>query len=279
MLITYIVGSAGTWLQTYLMAGVAQYAVRDMRTDLFGRLQSLPVRFFDQHTHGDLMSRLTNDVENIANVLASSFSQLVSSVLSLVGVVIFMFMLNRALAVISLVVMPLTFLLTRAIAKRTRAGLPRNPADAGQLNGIIEETVTGERTVKAFVREQTTVEQFSQVNRQLQKVVAAGAHLRRLDGTADEHGQQPGPGDRGLLGRLAGGAGAGDGRRSGRLRQLLRAAELAAQPDRPAVQLDPVGAGRRRAGLRADGCRCPKRTRQMPSRWSTCTGDVTFEKV
>jgi ATP-binding cassette subfamily B multidrug efflux pump len=75
MALTYIVGAAGTWLQTYLMAGLAQRSVRYIRTDLFARLQSLPVKYFDQHAHGDLMSRLTNDVENIANILAGSFSQ------------------------------------------------------------------------------------------------------------------------------------------------------------------------------------------------------------
>jgi ATP-binding cassette, subfamily B, multidrug efflux pump len=164
-----VVASAGTWLQTYLMAGVAQFAVRDLRTDLFARMQTLPVRYFDQHPHGDLMSRLTNDVENISNILATSFSQLVSSLLSLVGVVVFMFVLNVPLAIVSLIVMPLTFLLTRAIAKRTRQGFRETQKNLGELNGIIEETITGERTVKAFVREKTTVEDFSLVNRRLQK--------------------------------------------------------------------------------------------------------------
>lgn len=170
MLITYILGAAGTWLQTYLMAGVAQYAVRDMRSELFDRLQNLPVHFHDQHPHGDLMSRLTNDMENIANVLAVGFSQLVASILNLAGIVIFMFILNPPLALISLIVMPITYSLTRAIAKRTRIGFRETQQALGSLNGIIEETVTGARTVKAFAREKITVEQFSKVNRQLQKV-------------------------------------------------------------------------------------------------------------
>lgn len=168
--LTYVIGAAGTWLQSYLMAGMAQYAVRDIRTDLFARLQTLPVRYFDQRPHGEIMSRLTNDVENISNILASSFSQLISSVLNLVGIVIFMFILNVPLAVISLVVMPVTFFLTRFIARHTRQGFRQTQQALGTLNGIIEETITGERTVKAFVREKTTVEEFSQVNRQLQKV-------------------------------------------------------------------------------------------------------------
>jgi ATP-binding cassette subfamily B protein len=170
MILTYIVAAAGTWLQTYLMAGVAQRVVRDLRTDLFARLQNLPLRFFDQRAHGDLMSRLTNDVENISNILASSFSQLLSSIFGLVGVIIIMFILNVKLAIVSMVVMPLTYLLTRAIAKRTRQGFRETQQTLGALNGIIEETITGLREVKAFVRADTTIEQFSEVNRHLREV-------------------------------------------------------------------------------------------------------------
>jgi len=169
MLLTFILASAGTWLQTWLLVGVAQIAVRDIRKDLFARMQELPVRFFDQHPHGDLMSRLTNDVENINNILATGFSQLLSSLLSLVGVVVFMFMLNIPLAIISLLVMPLTFVLTRAISGRTRQGFRDTQKSLGELNGIIEETITGQRTVKAFVREEVTIGEFSKVNRTLQK--------------------------------------------------------------------------------------------------------------
>jgi ATP-binding cassette, subfamily B, multidrug efflux pump len=170
MILTYIVAAAGTWLQSYWMAGVAQRVVRDLRTDLFARLQTLPLRFFDQHPHGDLMSRLTNDVENISNILTSSFSQLLSSIFGLVGVVIIMFVLNVPLAIVSLVVMPLTYVLTRAIARRTRQGFRETQQTLGALNGIIEETITGQRVVKAFVRQDATIEQFSGINRSLQRV-------------------------------------------------------------------------------------------------------------
>jgi ATP-binding cassette subfamily B multidrug efflux pump len=170
MIVTYIVASAGTWLQTYLMVGVSQRVVRDLRTDLFARMQALPLRFFDQRAHGDLMSRQTNDMDNISNILATSFSQLLASVLGLVGVLFFMFMLNPTLAVINLVIMPLTYILTRAVAKRTRIGFRETQQALGTLNGIIEETITGARTVKAFVREKTTIEKFSEVNRTLRKV-------------------------------------------------------------------------------------------------------------
>ncbi len=170
MVLTYLVAAGGVWLQTYVLVSIAQYAVRDIRKDLFGNMQTLPVSFFDRNSHGDLMSRLTNDVENISNILASSFSQLLSSVFSLVGVIVFMLVLNVPLAIISMVVMPLTFFLTRAISNRTRQGFRETQKTLGDLNGIIEETITGERTVKAFVREKTAVATFEKTNRHLQKV-------------------------------------------------------------------------------------------------------------
>ncbi len=170
MVASYILAAAGTWLQTYLMVGVAQRAVQDMRSDLFARLQTLPLRFFDQHAHGDIMSRLTNDVENISNILATNASMLISNVLGLAGVITVMFMMNAPLAAVSLVVMPLTFFLTRAVARRTRKGFRETQQALGEMNGIIEETITGERVVQAFVREAATIGQFSTVNRRLQKV-------------------------------------------------------------------------------------------------------------
>ena len=166
----YVVGAAGAWLQNYVMVGVAQRAVRDMREDLFARLQTLPLRFFDQRAHGELMSRLTNDMENVSNVLVSSFSQLLSSAFGLAGVIIVMLLLNVRLALVSLVVMPLTFVLTRVIARLTRQGFRETQQTLGALNGIIEETISGQRTVKAFVREQATLESYSVVNHNLRRV-------------------------------------------------------------------------------------------------------------
>jgi ATP-binding cassette subfamily B multidrug efflux pump len=170
MILTYILAALGTWLQTYMMVGVAQGVVRDMRRELFSRLQHLPLRFFDQHAHGDLMSRLTNDMDNISNILATSFSQFIASILGLVGVLVFMFALNPTLASINLVIMPLTYVLTRAVTKRTRMGFRETQKALGALNGIIEENITGERTVKAFVHEERSVEIFSETNRQLRQV-------------------------------------------------------------------------------------------------------------
>ena len=161
--------SLTNWLQVYVITGVSQRAVRDIRNDLFARLQTLSLRFFDQHTHGELMSRLTNDVENVSNVLAESITQLISTVLSVIGVAAMMFVLNARLALVSLVTIPLMMFLSRWIAKHTRRGFREQQASLGALNGIIEETVTGQRVVKAYVREQAAIEQFDAANQRLRR--------------------------------------------------------------------------------------------------------------
>jgi len=172
----YMTTSLTTWLQTYVMAGVAYRAVRDIRNDLFSKLQTLSLRFFDQQAHGDLMSRLSNDVENISNVLAEGVAQLISSVLSLVGVAAIMFLLNVRLAVVSLVAIPLMMALSKWIASHTRRGFREQQQTLGALNGIIEETVTGQRVVKAYVRERAVVKEFETANRRLQRA-ATSAHI------------------------------------------------------------------------------------------------------
>jgi ATP-binding cassette subfamily B multidrug efflux pump len=182
MIAAYIGGAAGTWLQTYLMAGVAQRAVRDLRGDLFARLQTLSLRFFDQRSHGELMSRLTNDVENINNILTASAAQLLSSLLSLLGVIAMMLALDVSLAMVCMVVMPLTYVLTRFIARRTRRGFREQQEALGGLNGIIEETITGQQVVKAYVREQSAIEEFRTVNRRLQRAATWAQTLAEFMG-------------------------------------------------------------------------------------------------
>ena len=168
MMAAYVTSAVGTWLQTYTMAGVAQRAVRDLRNDLFAKLQTLSLRFFDRRAHGELMSRLSNDVETVSHVLASSATQLVASLLGLVGVVVMMSVVNVPLAVANLVVVPLTYGLTRVVSRRVLLEFRRQQEALGTLNGVIEENITGLRVVKAYVREQAAIKEFDSVNRRLQ---------------------------------------------------------------------------------------------------------------
>jgi ATP-binding cassette subfamily B protein len=170
MLGIYALNSVLTWLQSYVMAGAAQRTVRDIRNDLFGRLQTLALRFFDQRAHGDLMSRLANDVENINQVLADGIVQMISGVLSMVGIAAVMLWINWRLALVSvLAISSMTFVLNRWLAPRMRAGFRRQQASLGALNGLIEETITGQRVVKAFHREPVAIAQFDAINRELRQ--------------------------------------------------------------------------------------------------------------
>jgi len=164
MLSIYVVNAAALWLQNYVMAGVSQRTVQNLRDELFAKLHTLSLRYFDQRTHGELMSRLTNDVENINNVLTSSATQIISSLISLVGVAVMMVIVSPPMAAVTLVVLPISTLVTRAIAKRTRKAFSEQQERLGDLNGIIEETVTGHKVVKAYVREPEALAQLGAAN-------------------------------------------------------------------------------------------------------------------
>jgi len=170
MLAVYVANSLMVWLQSYIMAGAAQQTVRDIRNDRFAKLQSLPLPFFDRRPHGEVMSRLTNDVENINSVLSDSVSQIVSGILSTVGIGLAMFYLNAQLAAASiLTITVLTFVLNKWVAKQTREGFRRQQATIGKLNGFIEETITGQRVVKAYGREAAAIAEFDAHNRELRQ--------------------------------------------------------------------------------------------------------------
>jgi ATP-binding cassette subfamily B multidrug efflux pump len=176
MLVVYLSDAGVGWLQAYVMAAASQRSVMMLRDDLFAKLQTLSLRFFDERPHGELMSHLSNDVENVSNVLQSGVTSLISGVLSLVGVAGMMLLLNVRLALVTLVTVPLMVVLSRWIAKQTRAGFRQQQAFLGDLNSIIEETITGERVVKAYGREQAVIAQFRTVNRDL-RVAATRAQI------------------------------------------------------------------------------------------------------
>lgn len=163
----YVAMALTTWLQTFVMARVSQSSVRDLRQDLFNHLQVLPLRFFDRRASGDIMSRVTNDVDNISSVLSESVTQLINSVLTLVGVSAMMLWMDWPLALISLLTFPLMASLTGQVAKRARRGFREQQAALGALNGMVEETIAAEQVVKAYGREQASIEAFEKFNNRL----------------------------------------------------------------------------------------------------------------
>ena len=178
MMLVYAANSLLTWLQAFVMAGAAQRTVRDIRTDLFDRLQTLSLRFFDERARGDLMSRLTNDVENVNQVLADGIIQIVSGLLSMLGVGAVMIWLNWRLGIVSIATTAgLTLLINRWVAPRLRTGFRQQQATLGTLNGLIEETITGERVVKAFHREPVVIKDFDAANAELRQAATRAQTL------------------------------------------------------------------------------------------------------
>jgi len=170
MLGFYVLSSLITWAQSYIMAGVSQRTVREIRNVLFAKLQQLPLKYFDTNTHGELMSRLTNDVENVNMVLTNAVSQIVSGLLSMVVIAAAMFMLNPLLAAISiLTVSTITFIMNRWVSNYIRQGFRMQQSALGDLNGLIEETITGQKIVKAYHREPQVLQEFTDANQKLKK--------------------------------------------------------------------------------------------------------------
>ncbi len=164
MLVAYLGSTVVTVLYAVLMVNISQKLIMDIRSDLFHHIQTLSMAYYDEHEVGDLMSRVTNDTEAINRVLSNGMTQLISSVLQLVGILIAMFVLNWQLALGSLLVLPLVMLVTATIASRSRGAFRDVQHNLGELNAYAEENIAGVRVVRSFARETETIEQFNTVN-------------------------------------------------------------------------------------------------------------------
>ena len=164
MFIAYISAAIFQTIGDRIMARSSQEILQRMRDDLFKHLQSLSLRFFDKRSSGDLMSRLTNDIEAINQAVSQNITSLFTSVLTMTGILIAMFLLNPWLALVSLFVAPLMFWFTGFIAKFTRRGFRALQANLGSLNGVMEEAISGQRVVKAFRRNDSVIENFRRAN-------------------------------------------------------------------------------------------------------------------
>ena len=165
--IVYAVGVVFNFFQGWFSATLSQQTVRKMRNDLFTKMSKLPVKYFDTHTHGELMSRLTNDVDNVSNTLSQSLSTLISSALTIVGSLSLMLWYSPLMTLISLIAIPLGLWLVNLISKKTRRFFKRQQETLGDLNGHIEEMVTGQKTVLAFSRSGIVVDEFDEINEKL----------------------------------------------------------------------------------------------------------------
>lgn len=166
----YLLSSTLTWIQAYVMSSVSQGTVKELRRDLFAKYHLLPVRFFDTRSNGELMSRATNDIENISNSLNQSVTQLLNSVITLIGSLVIMLLLNVPLTAVTLLSIPLVLLVTRQITRATRKYFKEQQRHLGDLNGYIEEIVGGQKVVKQYGREQDEITRFRNISQQVNRV-------------------------------------------------------------------------------------------------------------
>ena len=169
LLSVFLLNSLFTWVQTYIMVIVSQNTIRDIRKDLFSKLQSLSLRFFDKHSHGDLMSRVTNDIDNINIALTQSVVTIMSILISVVGIVIAMFYLNWIMAITSLITIPLIVLITKVVGNYTKKAFIKRQKHLGDLNGYIEETIGGQEVITLFGKEKYVLDEFIVKNNSLKE--------------------------------------------------------------------------------------------------------------
>jgi len=170
LLATYVVGAAASMAAGYLMAGVGQRSLWKLRRDLFHHIQGLSLDFFDSRPTGDLMSRLTNDVDAIGQALTANVTQILTSTLTVVGILVAMFSLNTKLALVSLLVFPLMVFFTAVVGSRTRGSFQQLQANLGRLNGFISETLGGQRVVVAYNQQETVKKEFASRNREVKRI-------------------------------------------------------------------------------------------------------------
>ncbi|BDR88460.1 multidrug ABC transporter ATP-binding protein [Clostridium tetani] len=165
--IIYILTSIFTWIQTYIMVIVSQRTIKNIRGELFSKLQKLSLKFFNNNAHGDIMSRATNDVDNLNNALTQGVVEILTSIITIVGVIIAMFLLNPIMALATLIIIPIMFFITKYLGKLTKKSFVERQQILGDLNGLIEETIGGQDIIALFNRENYVFNKFEEKNNML----------------------------------------------------------------------------------------------------------------
>ena len=169
MAIVYILISLLSYFQGIYSARLSQSTVRSLRQDLFTKLERLPIQFFDTHRHGDIMSRLSNDTENISMTISQSIGSLFSGVITIIGTLVIMLSYSPLMTLVSMITIPLTLLVTMKLSKFMRRFFKEQQTLLGELNSEVEESVNGYKTVIAFGREEKSIEEFSDVSKKLSR--------------------------------------------------------------------------------------------------------------
>ena len=169
LIIISIATAISSFMQSKIMIEVSQRTVQKLRDDVFKKIQKLPIKYFDTHPHGELMSRIVNDIDNISIALNTSINQLISGVLTLILTLTIMFVISPALSIISLLSLPIILFIVSKIAKYNKKQFIRQQEALADVNGYIEEYVSGQKVIKAFNKESDVLEEFNKRNETLKK--------------------------------------------------------------------------------------------------------------
>jgi ATP-binding cassette subfamily B multidrug efflux pump len=167
LIILYLLSSLFSFIMGLVMSGVAQKTVRDLRSEVDNKLGKLPLKYYDMHPHGDILSRVTNDVDTIATTLQQSLTQIITSILQIIGYIIMMLIISPVLTFIVLATLPLYVVSTALIAKKSQVYFAAQQKELGDLSGHVEEMFTGHKVVKAFGKENDSIEKFEAINKRL----------------------------------------------------------------------------------------------------------------
>ncbi|QIK54580.1 ABC transporter ATP-binding protein [Dysgonomonas sp. HDW5B] len=165
--VIYLVGVVATYIEYRLLNKIGQRTVTRLRMDLFKKMEILPIKYFDTHQHGDLMSRYTNDIDKISDVLTDSLSDLLSSALTLIGIFILMIYISPILTLVTMITVPLMFLSAKLIVTQSKKYFKAQQEDLGAVNGYIEEMISGQKVIKVFGHEKKVEADFDTLNQSL----------------------------------------------------------------------------------------------------------------
>ena len=163
----YYLGTLCTWIYNRIMVNVTQGTLRNIRNDLFEHMEKLPIKYYDTHAHGDIMSIYTNDTDTLRQMISQGMPQLISSALTIIGVFVSMIMLSIPLTIVSLIMVGCMIIVTKNIAKKSGKYFMKQQKDLGKVNGYIEEIMEGQKVVKVFCHEDECIQQFNDINEKL----------------------------------------------------------------------------------------------------------------
>lgn len=169
----FLVGVLSSWINNRLMLHISTNLLFNVRIDLFSKLEKLPIKFYDSHTHGELMSRFTNDTDTMREMMSQTVPQLLSSIITVIAVFSMMIVLSPMLTVVMILTMIFLFQIIKFVGKRSVASFRENQKSVGELNGFIEEMIEGQKVVKVFNHEKKAISEFQQLNEKLRKAGTA----------------------------------------------------------------------------------------------------------